>query len=425
MYQPPWDPAGVPAPPPGAVRSLARPVVSPVVLVLGVVALLMIATVVVGGVLVFGDRAPGPQAPAAASTTSAAAAPAPAATPAAPPAATPGADTGTVTFAAAGDVILGDAPSGQLPPNDGKDFFAQVREALQADVVTANLESPLSNSTSYVKCSRQAPGPSSSPITYDQQNCYAFRVPPAYGSVLRDGGFTVINLANNHSYDYGPDGYKQTVDALNSVGIKPTGGVAQVTVVEVRGVKVAVLGFSPYGDYSASVLNIDAASALVKQAASSADLVVVEMHVGAEGADQTHVKPGSETFLGENRGDSMKFAHAVIDAGADLVIGHGPHVMRAMEFYQGRLIAYSMGNFAGYRVVATGGVLGVSGVLKATLRRDGSYVSGTLIPTRLTDVGLPATDPNQQALAQIRTLCTTDLPTTGAKIGDTGAITPR
>ena len=77
--------------------------------------------------------------------------------------------------------------------------------------------------------------------------------------------------------------------------------------------------------------------------------MVVQVHMGAEGSAGHAVRPGNEIFFGENRGDPIEFAHAVIDAGADLVVGHGPHVMRAMEFYKGRLIAYSLGNFAGGR----------------------------------------------------------------------------
>jgi poly-gamma-glutamate capsule biosynthesis protein CapA/YwtB (metallophosphatase superfamily) len=165
--------------------------------------------------------------------------------------------------------------------------------------------------------------------------------------------------------------------------------------------------------------------ALVKQAKARADLVVVQMHVGAEGADRTHVRPGTEMYLGENRGDSIKFAHAVVDAGADLVIGHGPHVMRAMEFYKGRLVAYSLGNLAGYRALGYTGVVGVGGVLRVTLRRDGSYVDGSLAPTRMIAPGLPAMDPAKQALPLVRGLCDADLPASGARIGDDGSVSPR
>src|SRR4029079_4437742 len=94
-----------------------------------------------------------------------------------------------------------------------------------------------------------------------------------------------------------------------------------------------------------------------------ADLVVVTMHAGAEGSDHQHVRPGNECFLGENRGNSVAFAHSVVRAGADLVVGTGPHVLRGMEWYRGRLIAYSLGNFAGYDVFSLGGPLSPRPVL--------------------------------------------------------------
>ena len=162
----------------------------------------------------------------------------------------------------------------------------------------------------------------------------------------------------------------------------------------------------------------------MKQAAVQADLVVVQVHMGAEGADRAHVKPGTETYYGENRGDPIAFTHAVIDAGADLVIGHGPHVLRAMEFYQGRLIAYSLGNFVGYRSLVIDGVVGVGAVLKVTLRADGTYVDGALNPTIIQSPGLPKPDPKKQAIDLVGSLSKADFPSTGAKLSAAGAITP-
>jgi hypothetical protein len=321
----------------------------------------------------------------------------------------------TISMSATGDIIMGSAPNG-LPPAGGKDFFARVKDALPADLQMGNLEQPLTNDTGVDKCPPPAPPA--------KATCFAFRSPPAYANVLRDAGFRVLNLANNHAYDFGAEGNRQTKAALEGAGLAHTGAPGEITIVDVKGVKVAVLGFSSY-TWSQSVVDVDAGAALVREAKSRADLVVVQMHVGAEGADRTHIKPGTEMYLGENRGDSIKFAHAVIDAGADLVIGHGPHVMRAMEFYKGRLIAYSLGNFAGYKALGYTGVVGVGGVLHVTLRRDGSYVDGSLAPTRMVAPGLPATDPTRQALSLVRGLCDADLPTSGARIGDDGSITPR
>jgi Bacterial capsule synthesis protein PGA_cap len=349
-------------------------------------------------------------------------APARSASPAAPSASPAGE---VVTLSATGDIVLGTAP-GALPPAG---FFSGVRDVLRADVQMGNLEEPLTADTGVVKCARPAPsgtpsaGPSPSPSPTGKPDCFAFRVPPSYAGVLRDAGFTVLNLANNHAYDFGAEGNRQTRTALDSAGVHHTGAPGQITVVPAGPVTVAVLGFAPYA-WAQSLLDLRSAAALVRRAKAQADLVVVQMHVGAEGADHTHVKPGTETYLGENRGDSIAFAHAVVDAGADLVVGHGPHVLRAMEFYRGRLIAYSMGNFAGYRTLAYTGVVGVGGVLHVSLRRDGTYAGGRLVATRMVAPGLPAVDRSGEAVALVRSLCAADLPTTGAKLTADGSVVP-
>jgi hypothetical protein len=340
---------------------------------------------------------------------------APSGTSAAPSAAakapvSPSPDDQVVSMSATGDIIMGAAPGG-LPPDNGRTFFTGVRGALHSDLQMGNLEQPLTNDTGVSKC---APG---------STNCFAFRSPPSYANLLRDAGFALMNLANNHAYDFGPDGNRQTRAALDSVGVKHTGAPGEITVVNVKGLRVAVLGFAPYA-WAQSLTDIPAASALVKRAQAAADLVVVQMHVGAEGDDKTHIRPGEETYLGEDRGDSMKFAHAVVDAGADLVVGHGPHVVRALEFYRGRLIAYSLGNFAGYKALHTDGVLKLGAILKVSLHRDGSYAGGSLVGTRMVSPGLPSVDPKQETLALLRSLCAGDLPSTGAKIGPDGTLTP-
>lgn len=386
-------------------------------LIMALVGLLAIGLATGAMVLTSGNDEPGdavPPVPLGSDSTAPPATASPSAEPSAGVVPPPGADQ-TISLSATGDIVMGSAPN-SLPPAGGKDFFARVGDALRADLQMGNLEQPLTNDTGVNKCGPAAPAA--------KATCFAFRSPPSYANVLRDAGFGVLNLANNHAYDFGAEGNRQTRAALEGAGLADTGAPGQITVVEVKGLKVAVLGFSSYS-WSQSVVDIDAGAALVRQAKARADLVVVQMHAGAEGADRTHVKPGTEMYLGENRGDSIKFAHAVVDAGADLVVGHGPHVMRAMEFYKGRLIAYSLGNFAGYRTLGYTGVVGVGGVLHVTLRRDGSYVSGSLAPTKMVAPGLPATDPARQALSLVRGLCDADLPTSGARIGDDGSITPR
>jgi poly-gamma-glutamate capsule biosynthesis protein CapA/YwtB (metallophosphatase superfamily) len=316
-----------------------------------------------------------------------------------------------ITMSATGDTVMGQAPS-RVAPNNGKGMFDAVAPLLKADFQMMNLEQTLTDDTGVAKC---AAGSTS---------CTAFRTAPATVQNLKDVGVHLVNMANNHAYDFGEKGYKNTQAALDGAGIKYTGAPDLITVSEVKGVKVAVVGFASYEKWSNLCSNLDTASALIKKAAGQADIVVVQVHMGAEGSDKTHVKPGTEFAFGENRCDPIKFTHAVIDAGADLVVGHGPHVVRGMEFYQGRLIAYSLGNFTGYGgALVNSGILGVTAVIKISLNPDGTWGSGTLIPTYMADKGIPKPDPNKRAITTISGLTKSDFPQTGPTIAADGTIT--
>ena len=332
----------------------------------------------------------------------------------APPASEPApAQPDAITMSATGDIIMGSAP-GRLPRNDGEGFFDSVRDDLQSDLVMGNLEQPLTGDTGSSKCGSPP-----------RANCFAFRAPPSYARHLKDAGFQLLNTANNHSKDYGVQGYRNTVEALEDAGLAHTGAEDQITVVDVKGVKVAVVGFSSYA--GANRLNdLDQARSVVRKAAGQADLVVVQVHMGAEGSDKTHVKPGSELFFGENRGDPIKFSRAVVDAGADVVIGHGPHVLRGMEFYKDRLIAYSLGNFAGGgKTLSSTGVLKYGAILHVSLTADGSFAGGKVYSTFMNAAGVPTRDKsNERGRALIAELSADDFGDTAAKIGDDGSISP-
>ena len=167
-----------------------------------------------------------------------------------------------------------------------------------------------------------------------------------------------MNLANNHAFDYGPSGRRRRSPPSASSGSRTPAGRARSPTSRSATIEVAVVGFAPY-PWAQSLTNIPAARRLVTKAAAHADVVVVTMHAGAEGADQQHVRPGHRDVPRREPRQLVAFSHAVVDAGADLVIGSGPHVLRGMEWYRGRLIAYSLGNFAGYRVFALGGPLSI------------------------------------------------------------------
>jgi Bacterial capsule synthesis protein PGA_cap len=308
-----------------------------------------------------------------------------------------------VHFAFTGDIAMVAGPA--------ESYFSHVSLDLTGDVVLGNLEGTLTDRGS-TKC-----GAASS-------NCFAFRAPPSYARLLRGAGFTVMNLANNHAMDFGSRGQADTVSALRDAGLLTTGRPGEIAYANVRCTRVAALGFAPY-PWAQSLLRIPAAQALVRKADAWADLVVVTMHAGGEGSDHLHVKPGTEWFLGENRGNSIAFAHAVVQAGADLVVGSGPHVLRGMEWYRGRLIAYSLGNFVGYHTLNTEGVAGVTGILQVTLARNAAWVAAELVPLTIAGDGIPRPDPAEAAHGLVRKLSRKDFGRRAMSVSRTGALRPR
>lgn len=337
--------------------------------------------------------------------------------PSAPPVSAPASAEPEVTIAGVGDVNMG-TTSIALPPNDGAEFFENVASSLDADLTTGNFEGTLTNATGHVKC---PPAATPQPQDAAEPECYAFRAPPNYAERLSDAGFDVMSLANNHTNDYGGQGLSNTRQSLRDAGVDYTGSRNRFPVREVDGVKIAVLGFGPYG-WMQKVTDIPAARRLVERASVEADIVVVHMQAGAEGADHQHVQPGTEHFLGENRGDVVAFSHAVIDAGADLVLGHGPQVLRGAQWYNGKLIAYSLGNFAGYRTLSRDYPSNTGAVLSVNIRKDGTITYGRFIATKMVGLGLPALDPDGSAINQINELSSADFGAEAVRLSGDGSI---
>jgi poly-gamma-glutamate capsule biosynthesis protein CapA/YwtB (metallophosphatase superfamily) len=329
------------------------------------------------------------------------------ATTTAPPPPPPPPDPPTISIAAVGDTMLGSTPN--LPPSPST-YLAAMRADLHADLVFGNLEGTLTDATTS-KCKPKA------------KHCFAFRAPPDFASDLRAAGFTAMSNANNHSYDFGATGQADTVRALQAAGIAQTGLPGQITVVHAGGVRVAMLGFAPYSA-TASLLDLPAAGALIARAAAMAPVVIVAIHAGAEGTDAQHVTGAEESYVGEDRGDPAAFAHMAIDAGADLVLGSGPHVLRGMELYRGRLIAYSLGNFAGYHNFGLDGVLADSAVLHVRLTAKGAFRAGRIISVRLVDAGMPEPDPAATGARLIAQLSRDDLGSRAIRVTPAGRIAP-
>jgi hypothetical protein len=294
-----------------------------------------------------------------------------------------------------------------LPPGGPSRVLSRVRGILgAADYTTGNLEGTLGHG-----------GPSK--CSGGGSNCFAFQAPASYARGLARVGFDLFNMANNHSRDFGVSGTRQTVRALRAAGLKHTGLTGETRIVTVGGRRMAFLGFAPY-PWASPLLDIPAARRQIAAAARRADIVVVFIHAGAEGAGQTHTPHGTEHAFGENRGAARRFAHAAVRAGADAVLGSGPHVLRGMECYRKRVIAYSLGNFVGYRTLATGGVLSLSGVLRLRLGPFGALVGGRLFRVRLAPPGVP--QPGGGSIGLVRRLSKEDFGAHACGLGRHGEL---
>jgi len=277
----------------------------------------------------------------------------------------------------AGDTVLGSRHG--VPPDGGRDLLAGVRPALRRPhLMIGNLEGTI-GAGGVAKCPLGTP------------NCYAFQAPPVAAKTLAWAGFDVMNLANNHANDYGAAGLAETTGHLDAAGVGHTGVGTEITVLRRRGLKIATLGFAAY-PWAARIDDIPAATQLVRRAERIADITIVTMHAGAEGADQTHTPEGEEIAFGERRGNTRAFAHAVVDAGADAVLGSGPHVIRGVESRRGVPIVYSTGNLAGYHTFPVAGALGLSTVVELRIDGRGRLRGGRWLPLVLREPGRPTVD---------------------------------
>jgi hypothetical protein len=321
-----------------------------------------------------------------------------------------------IVITAVGDVMLGTTfpDESTLPPNDGADLLTEVTPFLKrGDVVYGNLEGPIVDGGDSAKCHGKKIG-----------TCFAFRVPTRYGKYLKDAGFTAMGLANNHAMDFGLEGRASSRQVLDAMQIAHTGEVGDIARLTVKGRKIAIIAFATYpGAYN--FLDLDESLKTISSLRTEgADLVIVGFHGGAEGATHQHVLEGDETFLGEDRGDLRRFTHAAIDAGADLVLGSGPHVVRAMEVYKGKLIAYSLGNFATYGPFNLNAENGLTLVLEAHLAPDGTFLRGKNYAAKQEKPGGPKIDPEMKILPVLRALSNADFPQTAIVVGPQGELWP-
>jgi hypothetical protein len=311
---------------------------------------------------------------------------------------------------AVGDVMLGTSvPQGYLPPDGGANLLDGVAALLRdADLTFANMEGPLCDSGASTKCRKGG-------------SCFAFRTPTSYGRFLEEVGVDLASTANNHSGDFGESCRRETEGTLDAHHITWSGPPGSIGRRTIDGRRIALVAFHTSASCN-DVNDLSRARELVKQAAGDSDVVIVSFHGGAEGARASRVPRGPEKYLGERRGDVRAFAHAVVEAGADLVLGHGPHVLRGMEVYRERLIAYSLGNFATYGRFDLRGALGVAGILEVQLDESGRFTAGRVFPTRQTGEGIPEVDPRGRALELLRELSRLDFGATSVHLDEGGAL---
>jgi len=289
-----------------------------------------------------------------------------------------------------------------------------------ADVVLINVEGAIGAGPAPPKC-----GPRSTA-------CFAFRQPPAAATALRriaDSSVAIVgNVANNHSRDAGDTGRDSTIAALIAAGIQPTGADTLATPVALpSGDTIAFLGFHT-DTTTPDARDLAAVRRHVRRAVQRYGTVVVTMHIGAEGPAAQRTRNVNERFLKMSRGNPVGFANAAFAGGATLVIGHGPHVLRAIEWRGDKLVAYSLGNLLTYGPFKLREPTDRGAVLCATLDSDRRVTAAELRATMQQWPGVFAADSTKRAYTLVDSLSALDFPRTGATVDSSGMIgrrTPR
>lgn len=320
------------------------------------------------------------------------------------------------TIVGTGDILLGmnwPENAARLLPMDGIHLFDSVRDILQnADVAFGNLEGVLLDTGGIPKPPPPPPTP-----------CYRFRMPEKYVGLLLDAGYDFVSVANNHVMDFGAEARQHTIDVLDSVGLACAGSFTKkFSVIERAGVRFGLCAFSANAGCT-SFFDENAAAKIIEEVQKQCDIVIVSIHAGNEGVNYRHVPFESEYRMADPVGDVHHFAHACIDAGADVVFGHGPHVARAVELYQNRIIAYSLGNFCTPYGMSLSSSCGIAPMLQVSVDREGNFVEGRIHAIEQGWGRGPRLDQQRRVIAEIQELTTADFPNTKLKIATDGLIT--
>ena len=323
-------------------------------------------------------------------------------------------NTGPITIAMVGDIMMGTTfpKNGNfLTADDGASLFKDASEILRrADIAAGNLEGAMFDGDGI-------PKPCHNPQRY-----FAFKMPERYSKHLIDAGFDFVGIANNHIHDFGPEALEGTQKALDAAGLAYAGvsDKKPVAIMEKDGRKI---GFAAFGfdDGMPNLNNFDEIKRLVSGLKKECEFVIVSFHGGGEGVNFQHV-PHKKEITSKDRGDVEKFAHAAIEAGADAVYGHSPHVPRAAELYKERIIFYSLGNFCTPYKFNLSDVCGLAPLAEVTLNPDGSFSKGKIHSfVQSKGVG-PRIDNSNRAAKKMRELTKADFPSTSLEISETGIM---
>jgi poly-gamma-glutamate capsule biosynthesis protein CapA/YwtB (metallophosphatase superfamily) len=317
----------------------------------------------------------------------------------------------TLTVAMTGDIMMGTTyPSVQLPAHDGAELFIDAKPILQrADLAVGNLEGAICDGGTSTK----GTGP----------NVYAFRTPTSYAHWLKEAGYDFLSMANNHANDFGETGIESTEHCLKELDIKFAGieGRVETAIVERKGLKIGFCAFG-HNSYTLKHTDLGTVERILNNLKSQTDFIIVSFHGGAEGRSKSHLPYDTEIFLGEDRGSLRQLAHFCVDHGADIVYGHGPHVVRAIEVYNGRFIAYSLGNFCTPYGMSLTEISGYSPIIEIKTARDGRFLKGKIHSMKQTKGVGPRKDSDNSAAHQIKQLSEEDIPESEAHIDLQGNI---
>ncbi len=320
----------------------------------------------------------------------------------------------TLQIIGVGDIMMGtNFPNeSYLPPSNGEYLLEEVTDILSSgDVTFGNLEGVILDTGGKQKYCK------------NPKLCYLFRSPDIYLNNLKKAGFDVLSTANNHAGDFGSKGRANTMKMLDSLEFYHAGQLTRpYTTFMIDGMKYGFAAFSP-NTGTVSIHDYANAKKIIQHLDSVSDVVIASFHGGAEGKKYQHVTRKTEMFYGENRGNVYRFAHALIDAGADVIFGHGPHVTRAVEVYKNRFIAYSLGNFCTYARFNLSGDNGLAPIINVHTTSSGEFIKAIVTPIIQTRPGGPKIDPKKGVIKKLQELTKKDFPEVPISIDDQGVIT--